>query len=86
MNVIVHMQIMSNGIFKSPLHRVVTNPEKLRMSVVVVSEAEVDKEIGVVDGLVNEERPRLYKNVKNFGAVAYESYQKDQVATNTITA
>ncbi|XP_031287391.1 probable 2-oxoglutarate-dependent dioxygenase ANS [Pistacia vera] len=80
------MQIMSNGIFKSPLHRVVTNPEKLRMSVAVVSEAEVDKEIGAVDELVNEERPRLYKNVKNFGAVVYESYQKEQIALDTITA
>ncbi|KAJ0030026.1 hypothetical protein Pint_13759 [Pistacia integerrima] len=80
------MKIMSNGIFKSPLHRVVTNTEKLRISVAVVSEAVVDKEIGAVEGLVNEERPRLYNNVKNFGAVAYESYQNEQIAMDAIKA
>ena len=37
------MQIMSNGIFKSPLHRVLTNTDKLRISVAMINEPEPDK-------------------------------------------
>jgi isopenicillin N synthase-like dioxygenase len=38
------MQIMSNGIFKSPMHRVLTNTSKLRISVAMFKEPEQDKE------------------------------------------
>ncbi|KAK7311030.1 hypothetical protein RJT34_08894 [Clitoria ternatea] len=58
------MQIMSNGVFKSILHRVVTNTEKLRMSVAMFNEPEAENEIGPVESLVDETRPRLYRNVK----------------------
>ncbi|KAF3971083.1 hypothetical protein CMV_005290 [Castanea mollissima] len=70
------MQIMSNGIFKSPLHRVLTNTDKLRISVATFNEPEPDKEIGPVEQLIDEERPRLYRNVKNFAAFNYECFQK----------
>ncbi|KAH1067786.1 hypothetical protein J1N35_032773 [Gossypium stocksii] len=59
------MQIMSNGIFKSPVHGVVTNTDKLRISVAMFNEVEPEKEIGPVEGLIDENRPRLYRNVKN---------------------
>ncbi|XVE98427.1 hypothetical protein REPUB_Repub03eG0105500 [Reevesia pubescens] len=39
------MQIMSNGIFKSPMHRVVTNSEKLRISVALFDEPEPEKRL-----------------------------------------
>ena len=58
------LQIMSNGIFKSPVHRAVTNSERERISVVMFLAAEVDKEIGPADGLVSAGRPRLYKAIK----------------------
>ena len=74
------MQIMSNGIFKSPLHRVLTNTDKLRISVAMINEPEPDKEIGPVDQLIDEKRPRLYRNVKNFAAINYECFQKGKVA------
>ncbi|TYH68832.1 hypothetical protein ES332_D05G015800v1, partial [Gossypium tomentosum] len=51
------MQIMSNGIFKSPVHRVVTNTDKLRISVAMFNEVEPEKEIGPVEGLIDENRP-----------------------------
>lgn len=78
------MQIMSNGIFKSPIHRAVTNSEKLRISVVVYNEAEKEKEIGPVDGLVDEKRPRLYRNVKNFGDFNYACFQNGKMALDTL--
>ena len=74
------MQIMSNGIFKSPLHRVLTNTDKLRISVATFNEPEPDKEIGPVEQLIDEKRPRLYRNVKNFAAFNYECFQKGKVA------
>ena len=38
-------QIMSNGIFKSPVHRVVTNSERERISLAVFSSPDSDKRL-----------------------------------------
>ncbi|KAI9192813.1 hypothetical protein LWI28_028007 [Acer negundo] len=78
------MQIMSNGIYKSPMHRVVTNTEKLRISVASFIEPDPDNEIGPVEHLIDEQRPRLYRNVKNYGIINYECYQKGLVALETV--
>ncbi|KAJ1385866.1 Oxoglutarate/iron-dependent dioxygenase [Sesbania bispinosa] len=78
------MQIMSNGIFKSPMHRVVTNTEKLRMSVAMFNEPEPENEIGPLEGLINETRPRLYRNVKNYGDINYRCYQEGKIALETV--
>lgn len=53
---------MTNGRMKSPVHRVTTNPEKIRVSVALLLEPDAEEEIGPVDGLVDEETPKLYKN------------------------
>ncbi|MBA0865215.1 hypothetical protein Goshw_010131, partial [Gossypium schwendimanii] len=73
------MQIMSNGIFKSPVHRVVTNTDKLRISVAMFNEVEPEKEVGPVEGLIDENRPRLYRNVKIYASFNYECFQKGKV-------
>ncbi|KAK0607309.1 hypothetical protein LWI29_012965 [Acer saccharum] len=78
------MQIMSNGIYKSPMHRVVTNTEKLRISVASFIEPDPFNEIGPVEHLIDEQRPRLYRNVKNYGIINYECYQKGLVALETV--
>ncbi|KAF8393129.1 hypothetical protein HHK36_021370 [Tetracentron sinense] len=70
------MEIMSNGIFKSPVHRVVTNTERERISLAVFHDPEPEKEIGPVDGLVGEERPRLFKKVKNYTDMTFEYFQR----------
>ncbi|KAM0017943.1 putative codeine 3-O-demethylase [Helianthus debilis subsp. tardiflorus] len=70
------MQILSNGIFKSPLHRVVTNKGKGRISVAMFIEPDPNKEIGPVDVLVDEKTPRMYKTVKNYAVFNYECFQK----------
>ncbi|KAL1164312.1 hypothetical protein V6Z11_A06G061500 [Gossypium hirsutum] len=48
------MQIMSNRIFKSPVHKAVTNTDKPRISVAMSNEAEVDKDIGPVEALIDD--------------------------------
>ncbi|KAK8682985.1 hypothetical protein V6N13_039061 [Hibiscus sabdariffa] len=73
------MQIMSNGIFKSPLHRVKTNKAKLRISVATLYEPEPEKEIGPVEALIDDKKPRLYRNVTNYASLNYEWYQKGKV-------
>lgn len=80
------MQIMTNGIYKSPMHRVVTNTEKLRISIATFTEPEPENEIGPVDQLIDEQRPKLYRNVRNYGAINYECYQKGLVALDTVRA
>ncbi|KAK8602114.1 hypothetical protein V6N12_051932 [Hibiscus sabdariffa] len=78
------MQIMSNGIFKSPLHRVVTNKAKLRISVATLYEPEPEKEIGPVEALIDDKRPRLYRNVTNYASLNYEWYQKGKVTLEEV--
>jgi len=72
---------MTNGIFKSPVLRVLTNVNKLRLSFALFSEPEAEKEIGPVDCLIDETRSRLYRNVRNFAAFNYECYQKGKGGT-----
>lgn len=74
---------MTNGIFKSPVHRVVTSSEKERISVIVFYTPEVNKEIRPEDGLINEERPRLFKNVKDYADIHMEFYNRGQRALHT---
>ncbi|XP_062010558.1 protein SRG1-like [Rosa rugosa] len=79
------MQIMSNGIFKSPMHRVVTNPERMRLSVALFNEPDPDTEIAPVESLIDHEtRPRVYKTVKNYGHINYECYQRGEIALETV--
>lgn len=78
------MEIMTNGIMKSPLHRVTTNAEKMRVSVAMLIEPDAEEEIGPVDGLVDEETPKLYKTVKNYGHFNYVCFQKGLVAIDAV--
>ncbi|KDO51020.1 hypothetical protein CISIN_1g041077mg, partial [Citrus sinensis] len=66
--------IMSNGIFKSPVHRVVTNSERERMSVAVFCCPNPEKDIE--PGVVNEARPRLYKTLNNYNRLYFENLRR----------
>lgn len=70
------MQISSNGIFKSLVHRVVTNSERGRISLAVFYIPEIDKDIEPFEKLVNESRPRLYKIIKNYPNIYLQYYQQ----------
>ncbi|KAK1420961.1 hypothetical protein QVD17_22960 [Tagetes erecta] len=62
-NVGDQMEIGSNGIFKSPVHRVMVNSKKERMTLAVFCPVLSDQVVGPVDELITEETPRMYKNV-----------------------
>lgn len=70
------MEIMTNGVFKAPVHRVVTNSERERISVAMFYTPEPNKEIGPEEGLINEERPKLFKKVKDYADIHWEYYQR----------
>lgn len=73
------MEIMSNGIFKSPVHRVVTNTKE-RMSVAMFYALEPEKYLEPAEGLVDEKRPRLYKKMrtKDFLDVFFQKFFQGQ--------
>ncbi|KAL3532273.1 hypothetical protein ACH5RR_005794 [Cinchona calisaya] len=75
-NVGDQIEMMSNGIFKSPIHRAVTNSDKERISVAMFCAPEVGKEIGPIEALIDDTRPRLYKTVKDYREIYYEYYQQ----------
>jgi len=67
---------MTNGIFKSVIHRVVTNSEKDRVSVVVFCSPPDESEIGPLNDLVSPNQPQQYKkfSIFEFMQVHFENY------------
>lgn len=71
------IEIMSNGIYKSTVHRVVTNTEKERLSIAAFWDSDRDNEIGPLDELVTPDRPQLYQRVslKDYFTKFFDYYQ-----------
>ncbi|XP_020179009.1 2-oxoglutarate-dependent dioxygenase 11 [Aegilops tauschii subsp. strangulata] len=63
------MEIMCNGIFRSPVHRVVTNAEKERLSLAVFYAVDGETVLEPAPGLLDDERPPRYGKfkAKDFG-------------------
>ncbi|WVZ82274.1 hypothetical protein U9M48_029557 [Paspalum notatum var. saurae] len=82
----VSMQIMSNGIFRGPVHRVVTNSEKERVSLAMFYAADLEKEIEPIAQLVDEKRPARYKKIKcrDFVAAHYEHFSKRETVIESL--
>ncbi|XP_021861598.2 jasmonate-induced oxygenase 4 [Spinacia oleracea] len=77
-NVGDQMEIMSNGIFKSAVHRVVANSERERLSLAMFCSPDHEKEIGPLNKLVNENQPRLYKTIKTYGEIFFRYHPKGE--------
>ncbi|XP_061991312.1 protein SRG1-like [Rosa rugosa] len=75
-NVGDQVEILTNGLFKSPVHKVVINGEKERISLAVFCFPDSETEIKPFKSLINESRPRLYKKMKNYGDIFFEYYQQ----------
>ncbi|KAK4431791.1 protein SRG1 [Sesamum alatum] len=70
------LEIMSNGIFKSPVHRALTNPTRERNTLAMFCTPDPAQEIGPVEELINDKRPRAFKNIKNYAASYFYYYQQ----------
>lgn len=55
---------MNNGIFRSPVHRVVTNAEKERISLAVFYGVDAEQVLEPAPGLLDEKRPARYRKLK----------------------
>ncbi|KAM5548046.1 protein SRG1-like [Rosa sericea] len=75
-NVGDQVEILTNGLFKSPVHKVVINGEKERISLAVFCFPDSETEIKPFESLINESRPRSYKKMKNYGDIFFEYYQQ----------
>ncbi|XP_076932899.1 protein LATERAL BRANCHING OXIDOREDUCTASE 1-like [Bidens hawaiensis] len=75
-NVGDQIQLMSNGLFKSPMHRVLVNSKRERMTLAMFCMPQTKKDIGPVDGLITDVTPRLYKNLTFSAGFFFENYQQ----------
>lgn len=69
---------MSNGVFKSPIHRALANSQHDRISLAMFCTPEADREIGPADELIDDSRPRMYKTVKNYPEIYFHYYQQQK--------
>ncbi|KAK9095135.1 hypothetical protein Scep_026604 [Stephania cephalantha] len=56
-----HMEVLSNGVCKSVVHRAALNSETTRISIASLQSLGMDVKIRSADELVDEEHPRVYK-------------------------
>ncbi|KAA8515720.1 hypothetical protein F0562_018669 [Nyssa sinensis] len=59
------IEMMSNGIYKAPVHRAVVNRWKERLSIVTFCYPNIDANIGPVEELIKTASPALYKTLTN---------------------
>ncbi|GMH16784.1 hypothetical protein Nepgr_018625 [Nepenthes gracilis] len=78
------VEIMSNGIFKSPVHRVVTNSESERLSVAMFCTPDPENEIGPSDELITDDRRQSYKKVKNYPMIYYHYYELGETPLSSV--
>ncbi|KAH9604555.1 hypothetical protein KSS87_018691 [Heliosperma pusillum] len=71
-------EVMSNGVFKSAVHRVITNSEKERTSVVAFCQPEKADEIGPVNEFVKANQPQKFRSF-NFDTEYKANYLNDYV-------
>nr|CAB3469317.1 unnamed protein product [Digitaria exilis] len=82
----VWYDIMSNGFFKSPVHRAVANAESDRVSLVMFYTLDMEKEIEPLPELVDEKRPRRYgkTTTKDYLAVMFDRFATGARAMDTV--
>ncbi|KAL2929805.1 Codeine O-demethylase, partial [Bienertia sinuspersici] len=79
-------EIMSNGIFKSAVHRVVTNSNKERLSIAAFWDSDRDHEIGPLDELITADHPQVYQKVslKDYSSKFFPYYQSGKRAIDDL--
>ncbi|CAN6166394.1 unnamed protein product [Urochloa humidicola] len=80
------IEIMSNGLFTSPVHRAVANAESDRVSLALFYTPDLEKEIEPLPELVDEKRLRRYgmTTTKEYMAVLFERFARGARAMDTV--
>lgn len=72
------MQIVSNGKYKSVLHRALLNSEMPRMSIVTVIGPSLDAIVEPIPDLVNIDSPAVFRGMK------YKDYMEQQQSNSLV--
>ncbi|GMI95372.1 KAR-UP oxidoreductase 1 [Hibiscus trionum] len=56
-----HFEVLSNGVYKSVVHRATLNSERTRISIASLHSLGMDDKMGTAEELVDEENPKIYK-------------------------
>ncbi|KAL9273203.1 Protopine O-dealkylase-like protein [Drosera capensis] len=78
------VEIMSNGMLRSPVHRVVPNSERERISVAIFCLPDPENEIGPAPELISDGQPQLYKKVKNYLSHFCHYYERGESALPSV--
>uniref|UniRef100_A0A453KXJ8 Fe2OG dioxygenase domain-containing protein n=5 Tax=Aegilops tauschii TaxID=37682 RepID=A0A453KXJ8_AEGTS len=80
------LEIMNNGIFRSPFHRVVTNVEKDRLSLAVFYAVDAETMLEPAPGLLDDKRPSRYRKMlaKDFVAGLFEHFRQGKRFIDTL--
>jgi isopenicillin N synthase-like dioxygenase len=70
------VQIMTNGIYKSPVHRVMTNDKRERMTVAIFFTPDHTCEIKPAEGLVDDQNPKRYNSIIDYPSNYFQVSQQ----------
>ncbi|CAI9302524.1 unnamed protein product [Lactuca saligna] len=56
-----HVEVLSNGLYKSMVHRVTVNNEKTRVSIASLHSMGIDEKMATAEKLISDEHPKNYK-------------------------
>ncbi|KAL9230675.1 hypothetical protein vseg_005995 [Gypsophila vaccaria] len=81
-----YAEVMSNGIYKSVMHRVMTNPVKARVSIAAFCTPEPETEVEPVAELINDNRPKMYNklNKKIFKEIYVHTYPQGKKVVDVL--
>ncbi|KAK9733159.1 hypothetical protein RND81_04G047600 [Saponaria officinalis] len=79
LNISDMLEIMTNGGVKSACHRVVTNAERERISVVAAFSPPANAKIGPLKELIDEKNPKLYPILKNSSQVSADYFAHGKI-------
>ncbi|XP_021768228.1 protein SRG1-like [Chenopodium quinoa] len=73
------LQVISNGIFKSVVQRVMTNSERERYSVTAFYTLEPENDVGPINELISVNQPEVYKklSMKIYDQLFLETFSQD---------
>lgn len=79
-------EIICNGIFRSPVHRVMTNADRERLSLALFYSVDPEREIEPAAEMVDKRRPALYRKVKvkDYLAGFYGRFSKGEMVIDTV--
>ncbi|KAH8522247.1 hypothetical protein H0E87_003040 [Populus deltoides] len=56
-----HLEVLSNGLYKSVVHRAILNSERTRISIASLHSMGMDEKMGTAEELVDDQHPKNYK-------------------------